>query len=345
MRVLLASDGFLTDDVMREALTAQAPDVEMAHLASTWPVPPFHDVAEVKEALGDEDELIAALQGCEVALSHTFPFTEKVMDACPDLRLITICRGGPVNVNIDAATARGILVSYTPGRNATATAEHTVGMILAAARQIPQRHQEVVGGQWRSDYYIFDNVGPEIGSSTVGVIGYGAVGAKVANIMASFGGEVLVYDPWAKDRSGAENIRFVQDLDELLAGSDILTLHARATAENQHLINAEAIAKLPANSILVNCARGSLVDYDAVCDALESGHLFAAAFDCLPEEPLPADHRLMSAPRVTFTPHLAGASKEASRLAARIGAADIAAFLRGQRPTHLANPQVWDEKK
>lgn len=343
MRVLLASDGFLTDEVMREALTAEIPDVETAAIASTWPVPPFHDVAEVKEALGDEDELIEALQGCEVAFSHTFPFTEKVIAACPDLKLITICRGGPVNVNIDAATKHGVLVSYTPGRNATATAEHTIGMILAAARQIPQRHNEVIGGQWRSDYYIFDNVGPEIGSSTVGVVGYGAVGAKVANIMASFGGRVLVFDPWAKNREGASNIEFVEDIDELLAGSDIVTLHARVTPENQHMINADTLAKMPKNSIIINCARGALVDYDAVCDAIDSGHLFAAAFDCLPEEPLPADHRLMSTPRVTFTPHLAGASKEASRLAARIGSADIAAFIRGEKPTHLANPEVLEQ--
>lgn len=343
MRVLLASDGFLTEDVMREALTAEVPDVDTATIASTWPVPPFHDVAEVKEALGDEDELINALKGCDIAFSHTFPFTEKVIAASPDLKLITICRGGPVNVNIEAATKHGVLVSYTPGRNATATAEHTVGMILSAARQIPQRHDEVVSGQWRSDYYIFDNVGPEIGSSTVGVVGYGAVGAKVANIMASFGGRVLVFDPWAKNREGAPNIEFVDELDDLLSGSDIVTLHARVTPENERMINAETIAKMPQNSIIVNCARGALVDYDAVCDAIDSGHLFAAAFDCLPEEPLPADHRLMATPRVTFTPHLAGASKEASRLAARIGSADIAAFMRGDKPTHLANPEVLSQ--
>ncbi|MDO5721818.1 MAG: 2-hydroxyacid dehydrogenase [Actinomycetaceae bacterium] len=344
MRVLLASDGFVTEEVMDQALRKEVPDAKTTSIASTWPVPPFHDVAEVKEALGDEDELIAALKGCEIAFSHTFPFTEKVIAACPELKLITICRGGPVNVNIEAATDHGVLVSYTPGRNATATAEHTVGMILAAARQIAQRHDEVVSGQWRSDYYIFDNVGPEVGSSTVGVVGYGAVGAKVANIMASFGGKVLVYDPWAKNREGASNIEFVETLDEFLAGSDIVTLHARVTAENQHMINAETIAKMPAGSIIINCARGALVDYDAVCDAIDSGHLFAAAFDCLPQEPLPADHRLMKTPRVTFTPHLAGASKEASRLAARIGAADIAAFMRGERPRHLANPEVLDRK-
>lgn len=350
MKVLLAGDGFVTENVLREAFSAlpagSLPDnTEFVAYSNSWPVPPFHDIGEVKEAQGDEDELIAALQDCQAVIAHTLPFTEKVIKACPQLKLITICRGGPVNVNIAAATANGVGVCYTPGRNATATAEHSVAMILAAANQIAQRHREVVEGQWRSDYYLFDNVGPEIGSSTVGLVGYGAVGRKVAQIMSAFDGKVLVYDPWAKASVNfadlPDNLEFVDDLSSLLQQSQILSLHARVTPENQHMINADTLALLPAGAILVNCARGALVDYDAVCDAIDSGHLFAAAFDCLPEEPLPTDHRLARTPRVTFTPHLAGASKEAARLAARIGAKDVAAFLRGEQPKFVANPEVW----
>lgn len=341
MKILLASDGFVTSDVMKEALTPQLPQAELNTIASTWPVPPFEDIGDVHEALGDEDALIEALQGCEAVMTHTFPFTTKVIKACPDLRFITVCRGGPVNVNVDAATQAGVLVANTPGRNATATAEHSVGMILATMRQIAQRHTEVMSGQWRSDYYIFDKVGGEVGSSTIGVIGYGNVGRKVANIMAAFGGLVLVYDPWAKDRTGASNIRFVDTLEELLRSSDVVTIHARVTEENKHFINATTLAMMPRGSVLINCARGPLVDYDAVCDALDSGHLFAAGFDCLPLEPLPTDHRLLHTEHVTITPHLAGASKEASRLAARIASADLARFFRGELPEHAINPEVW----
>ena len=342
MKVLLASDGFVTDAVLRTALAHALPDVETASIASTWPVPPFRDIGDVREAAGDEDELIEALSGCDVAFSHTFPFTEKVIAASPSLKLVAICRGGPVNVNIEAATRAGVLVSYTPGRNATATAEHTVGMILASLRQIPQRHREVVDGQWRSDYYIFDNVGAEIGSSTVGVVGYGAVGRRVAAVMAAFGARVLVYDPWADEP--AEGMTRVDSLGELLAGSDVVTVHARVTAENRGMIDADALALMPEGSVLVNCARGELVDYDAVCDALDAGRLFAAGFDVLPQEPLPPGHRLLRTPRVTITPHLAGASKEAARIAARIGAEDIAAFAAGRRPLHLANPEALEAR-
>ena len=157
MKILIASDGFLTDDVLTTAIQNELPDAELSRIASTWPTPAFGDVGDVQEALGDEDALIEALQGNEVVISHTFPFTEKVIAASPDLKLITICRGGPVNVNIDAATKHGVMVSYAPGRNARATAEHSVAMLLAAARQIAQRHMEVVNGEWATDYYLFEN--------------------------------------------------------------------------------------------------------------------------------------------------------------------------------------------
>lgn len=123
--------------------------IELNAIQSNWPNEPFHDYAGVREAFGDEDELIAALPGARVCFSHTYPFSEKVLAASPDLELITICRGGPVNVDLAAATRHGVIVSYTPGRNAVATAEHSVAMIMAAARQIAQRDAEIKAGQWR----------------------------------------------------------------------------------------------------------------------------------------------------------------------------------------------------
>lgn len=340
MKVLLASDGFVTEPVLHEALTAELPEADLATLTTGWPVPPFTDVEDVHEAAGDTDALIEALAGCSVAFSHVFPFTRRVIESSPELELVTICRGGPVNVSLAAATEQGVMVSFTPGRNARATAEHSVAMMLDAVRQIAQRHHEILQGRWASDHYVFDRAAPELGASTVGLIGYGAVGALVAQILRGFGTTVLAFDPWAQ-RAGVE-VEFVDSLPELLDRSDIVSLHARATAENAHLIDADALSLMKPGAILVNCARGSLVDYDAVCDALDSGRLRAAAFDVLPLEPLPADHRLLRTPRVTMTPHLAGASQEAARIAARIGAADIARFARGETPIHLANPDVLD---
>lgn len=344
MKILLASDQFVTREVMESALAEEGVQAELASITSPWPVPPFEDIGDVREALGDEDELIEALRGCDIAISHTFPFTRKVIEASPDLRMIAIGRGGPVNVNIDAATDNGVMVTYAPGRNANATAEHSLAMILAAARQIAQRDAEIKAGEWRSDFYIYDNVSPEIAGSTVGVFGVGAIGKRVARALAALDAKVIAYDPFAKDRD-IPDVEFVEDLDEFFRRSAILTLHARVTPENQNIIDSHALGLLPDGAVLVNCARGGLVDYDAVADALESGKLYAAAFDTFPQEPLPDDHRLRSFDNVTMTPHLGGASKGAAQLAARINAADIAAFISGETPAFVANPDVLDNLK
>ncbi len=345
MKILAAGDGFVTTKVLTGALVGQdglSEAVDVSSIQSNWPNEPYSDFSGVKEAFGNEDDLIAALAGVDVAFSHTYPFSERVIASCPDLKLITITRGGPVNVDIEAATRHGVVVSNAPGRNAVATAEHSVAMIMAAARQIAQRDSEVKAGDWRSDYYNYDAVGPEIAGSTVGVCGYGNVGGKVARILAAMGAHVIVFDPWVDPSVLEPGMELASDLDSMLERSSILTLHQRLTKENEHMIGAEQIAKLPDQAIVVNCARGGLLDYDAVADGLDSGKLFAAAFDALPEEPLPSGHRLFSTPRVTMTPHLGGASKQAAELAGRIGAADVARFVRGERPEHLMNPEVYE---
>lgn len=339
-KILIAADGFLTEDVLRTALNREVPDASVSVISNDWPILPSEDYSGIQEAAGDEDQLIAALDGQDVCFSQIWPLSERVLDACPSLRLVTICRGGPVNVNIPAATRRGIAVTYAPGRNAESTAEHTIGMIMAAARQIAQRDEELKSGIWKRDGYRYDQVSPEIRDSTVGVIGYGAVGSRVAHVMAAMGAHVLTYDPWADPTKIESGTEVVDNLDELLRRSKIVTVHARVTAENHHMIAARQIGLMPAGSILINCARGPLMDYDAVADALDSGHLYAAGFDCLPEEPLPAGHRLLTTPRVTMTPHLGGASQQAAQKGARIGAGDIARFLAGEKPRFIANPEV-----
>ncbi|WP_431894940.1 2-hydroxyacid dehydrogenase [Nonomuraea sp. bgisy101] len=348
VRILAAGDHFVLNrlfvdalrelDVAGDRADARLPELDIAELTLPWPVEPFGPVAEVREASGSEDELIGALRGVEICVTQMAPLTERVLAACPDLRLFCVSRGGPVNANLEAATAHGVAVTFAPGRNATATAEHTLGMILATVRRIPSTHGELMSGVWRGDYYTYDSVGPELDGGTVGLVGYGAIGGKVARMLAGFGARVLVFDPYAADDGYAER---VSSLDELLSRSTVVSLHARATPETSGMIGAAQLAAMPEGSVLVNCARGGLVDYEAVCDALESGHLFGAAFDVFPEEPLPKDSRLLTAPNVVMTPHLAGASKETAQKAARIVAADVGRHLRGESLAHCANPEVF----
>ncbi|MDG4820544.1 2-hydroxyacid dehydrogenase [Asanoa sp. WMMD1127] len=320
MRILLAGDHFVTNDLLAAALRDRV-EAEPVTLTLPWPHVPFGPVAEVDEASGDEATLIAALSGVDVAVTQMAPFTARVLAAADALKLVVVCRGGPVNVNLAAAEAAGIAVRTTPGRNAIAAAEHTIALILAALRQIPDRHAGVRAGEWRSDLYALDRVGAELAGSTVGLVGYGAIGRRVGRILAAFGAEVLVHDPYAADVVGV-------DLAELLERSTVVSLHARLTPETTGLIGAAELARLPAGAVLVNTARGGLLDYGAVVDALESGRLGAAAFDVFDAEPLPADSRLRTAPRVVLTPHLAGATRQTAERAAALAADAVAAFVR-----------------
>lgn len=337
--ILAAGDHFVLTSLLTDHVRTTVPDADVRQLTLPWPVEPFGDVAEVHEASGTEEQLIEALQGVEVCVTQMAPLTERILKECPDLRLFCVSRGGPVNANLDAATRHGVAVSFAPGRNATATAEHTVALMLAATRRVPATHTDLAQGTWRGDYYMFDKVGPELAGSTVGIVGYGAIGSKVARILRGFGAHILVADPYvdADTVAPAE----VTDLPDLMRRSSFVTVHARATPETGGMISRDAIALLPYGSVLVNCARGSLVDYDAVCDALDTGSLFGAAFDVFPEEPIPAGSRLLTTPNLVMTPHLAGASKETAVNAATIVAGEVGRFLKGEPLHHCANPQVF----
>jgi D-3-phosphoglycerate dehydrogenase / 2-oxoglutarate reductase len=230
--ILCAGDRFVLNRLLRDALrTEVASDLDIRELTLPWPIEPFAPVAEVDEASGTEDEMAEALDGVEICLTQMGPLTEKVLESAPALRLFCVTRGGPVNANLDAATRQGVAVSSAPGRNATATAEHTVAMMLAAMRRIPQAHSDLMAATWRSDYYSYETVGPELEGSTVGLVGYGAVGRRVARILGGFGARVLVFDPYVETAATDAQVSLVP-LDELLGRSSVVSLHARASAES-----------------------------------------------------------------------------------------------------------------
>ncbi|MEU6418100.1 2-hydroxyacid dehydrogenase [Streptomyces spiralis] len=336
--ILTAGDHFVSNSLFRDRLRPVVPDATVRELTLPWPVEPFGDVAEVHEASGTEDQLIEALDGVEICVTQMAPLTERILKASPDLRLFCVSRGGPVNANLEAATRQGVAVTFAPGRNAGATAEHTVALMLAAARRVPATHTDLTAGTWRGDYYMYDKVGPELAGSTVGIVGHGAVGSRVARIVSGFGAQVLVADPFATAAGVAPYE--LTDLDDLMRRATFVTVHARATADTAGLLSRRRIELMPPGGVLVNCARGSLVDYDAVCDALDAGRLFGAAFDVYPVEPLPADSRLLTTPNLVLTPHLAGASRQTALNAAAIVAAEVDRYLTGRPLHHCANPQA-----
>lgn len=343
-KVLAAGDHFVAPELFVEALRdcADTPDLRCETLRLPWPVEPFGPVGTVQEASGTERQILEALGDAEIVATQMAPMTADVFAGSPNLRFVGVCRGGPVNVDLPAATKAGVIVSYAPGRNAAAAAEFAVGLMLAALRRIPASNAELKAGQWRGDYYAYDNAGIELDGSTVGLVGYGAIGKIVARVLAAFGAHVLVADPFVSPtQADAEGVELVA-LDTLLRRSSVVSLHARLTPETHHLLNADKLALLPEGAVVVNSARGDLLDYTPLPNMLHSGHVGALAVDVYDIEPPPEHWPLFDAPNVITTPHLAGATRQTAHRAANIVAGEVRRFLDGQQPRFVANPEVLE---
>lgn len=335
IRVLAAGDRFIRASLFREELERALPGgIEVVETELGWPDVPFGPVAEVDEASGTEDELIDALQGATAIVTQLAPLTERVMEAVPELRFIGVSRGGPTNVNVDAAQRRGIQVANVPGRNGVATAEMTVGLALALMRRIPLAQASMMASTWRGDLYRSDAVGREVAGSVIGLLGAGAVGSHVAKTFAAMGAHVVVFDPYLPAGRLDAGIEQVATADAVFRRSDLVSVHARLTAETSRMVNADTLALMKPGALLVNAARGGLVDYDAVAAAIDTGALGGAAFDVYPEEPVDFDHPLFRLAKegrdVVVTPHIAGASQETAVRAARGVAEELRRFLHGE---------------
>lgn len=339
VRILAAGDGHVRSQLLSEALQRELAggEVEVATLDLPWPEQPSREIAEVKEASGDEDELIPALEGVEVLVTQLAPVTEQVFASADELRLVVCTRGGPVNVNVAAASSRDIPVCYTPGRNAPAAAEFALGLMLAAIKRIPAAHASLSRGDWRGEFYSYEENGMELEGATIGLVGFGSIGRRITSVLRAFGSEVLVYDPFVEPTEVEEAGARKAGLEELLRNSQVVSLHARLTGDTKGMIGSEQIALMSEGSVLVNTARGGLLDYDALCDALQSRHLGAAALDVYDEEPPPEGSRLFEAPNLVLSPHMAGATRQTAHRAADTAAAEVRRYVRGQKLAAVAN--------
>jgi D-3-phosphoglycerate dehydrogenase len=311
-----------------------------SHQQLPWPLEPFGPVGNVIEASGTEAQLLEVLKDHQYVLSHKSPFTEKVFKAAPNLKFIGICRGGPVNVDLEAATKAGVVVTYAPGRNAQAAAEFTIALILSSLRKISNADKEMKAGVWRGDYFVYEKAGQELNGTTVGVIGFGAVGKIVAKILNAFGANILVHDPFADPKEIEKLNCKAVELNDLMSQSFVVTLHSRLTEKTKHLINADNLKLMPKGALLVNTARGGLLDYSSLPALLESGQLGGLALDVYDEEPPSQKYPLLKSQNVVLTPHLGGATKQTGAVAAKIVAADLNRFLKGEKMLFVANPQV-----
>jgi D-3-phosphoglycerate dehydrogenase len=232
----------------------------------------------------------------------------EMIDAGKKLRVIGRAGIGVDTIDVDAATRRGIIVMNTPQANTIATCEHTLAMMLALARHIPQSDASVRRVEWTRSKFM----GVQLSGKTLGVIGFGRIGREVARRAQAFGMEIVAYDPYVSEESARAAKVQLAELEALLAQADFVTLHSSLTQGSRGILDAERIAKMKRGAFVVNVARGALIDPDALYEALKNGHLGGAAIDVFEEEP-PGDLPLFKLPNVVVTPHLGASTSEAQR--------------------------------
>jgi len=260
--------------------------------------------------------------------------TAAVIEAGKRLQAIGRAGVGVDNIDVEAATRRGIIVVNTPTANTIAAAEHTIAMMLALARQIPAAEASLREGRWDRKRFI----GVEVRNKTLGVIGLGRIGTEVAKRAQGLAMEVIAYDPYVSaEHASRFGIRFTTELDELLRHSDFVTLHTPLTEATRGLIGERELALMKPTARLINCARGGLIDEEALLRALDEGRLAGAALDVFAQEPPPPDHPLLKHPKVVLTPHLGGSTQEAQASVAEEIAQQILAVLEGRLPHHAVN--------
>lgn len=252
------------------------------------------------------------------------------------LRAIASTRGAPSNVDVAGATSRGIPVLHTPGRNANAVAEMTVGLLFAASRMLISADRDLRAGDivkdGRLSYQRFRSW--ELAGRTAGIVGLGAVGQATRWRLEGLGMKVIAYDPYNPDAS--------HSLEALLAEADVVSIHAAPTAETLGMIGAAQFASMKQGAIYLNSARAGLHDLDALTQALVSGHLFAAGLDHFEGERLPEGHPLLALDNVVLTPHVGGATFDTEVNHSRMIADDLVRLLAGERPKFIANPEVLE---
>lgn len=318
-------------------------------VAVTRPIPEagtrlLHERCEVRqwehELPPSPEELDKLLDGVVGAITL---LTEKIdgplLDRHPDLRVISNYAVGYDNVDVDAVTQRGIALCNTPDVLTDSTAELAFALLMAAARRVVEGADYVREDKWKTWGPLLLR-GQDIVGATLGIVGFGRIGREVARMATGFQMNILAYDrsPETKDTAGID-VTFV-DLDELLTQSDFVSIHVALAPETHHLISEREFGIMKNTAVLINAARGPVVDSDALVSALRNGDIFAAGLDVTDPEPLSADHPLVNLPNCVVVPHIGSATVKSRDDMATLAARNLLAVLNNETPEHIVNPEV-----
>jgi glyoxylate reductase len=284
------------------------------------------------------DELIALLQGASAAVTLvTDPVDGELLDACPGLKSISNYAVGYDNINVPEATARGVFVTNTPGVLTETTADFTFALLIAAARRVVEAADFVREGKWTT-WSPTLLLGWDLHDATIGIVGYGRIGKQVGKRAAGFDMKVLVNN---RSPLAEGDIATAVDLDVLLRESDFVCLNVALTPETTGMIGKRELELMKPSAILINAARGPVVQTDALYDALVNGVIAGAALDVTDPEPLPPDHPLIGLPNCLIAPHIASATVATRSRMATMAISNALAAVRGQRPPNLVNESTW----
>ena len=314
MKLLAISDHYICESFMRDGLAALSQrgiEIEVR----PWEHPTLEELQEANLLIEQHgpnmiempQHIFEGLEQFDAIVVQFAPVGRKMIEAAGRLRWIGVLRGGIENIDKPVADEKGVTIINTPGRNARAVAECTVGLILGEIRNLARSHAELRQGNWTRDYPNGLEI-PELFGKTVGLVGLGAIGRLVAHFLTAFGSKIIAYDPFAQGET--ENVEMV-DLPTLLRNSDIVSIHARYSQETHHLIGKEQLALMKPKAVLINTARSGLVDEKALVECLRNRQIMGAALDVFDEEPIPPGHPFLLLDNVTITPHLAGSTIDA----------------------------------
>lgn len=321
--------------MVRIAVTRRIPEVglELLNQAAEvvlWdePLPPSREA--LLELASGADGLVSLL---------TDRIDGELLDQLPDLRVVSNVAVGYDNIDVPACTERGVAVCTTPDVLTETTADFAFALLLSVARRVRESADAVLAGQWKT-WEPMGFLGPDVHGATLGIVGLGRIGRAVARRGQGFGMRLLYTGrgeaPEVDPETGAER----RDLDALLAESDFVSLHVPLTDETRGMIGARELALMRPEAVLINTARGAVVQQDALVEALERGTIWAAGLDVTDPEPLPADHPILRHPRVIVTPHIASASTQTRSKMAELAARNALAVLNGEPPLRCLNPEV-----
>ncbi len=295
----------------------------------------------IREFIGSPRQIVSDIGDADILVVNYAPVTAEVMDADKSLKLVGVTRGGPVNVDVQAASMRGIPVVNAPERNVESVADFTIGLIISSIRQIARSYHSLkIGREFRVNPRLYPDAvtfGFELNGKTLGIVGLGRIGRRVAERASAFGMRIIYYDPYVPAAEGGKVSAKRVDLNNLLSESDVVTLHLRLSRKTRHMIGKEQLDLMKEDAYIVNTSRGGIIDEKALIQTLREDRILGAALDVVEDEPIRLDNPLLKLDNVVITPHVAGSTVDVPFKSVRIMAEEVTKFVRGGKLTRLVS--------